>query len=486
MNTAFDRDSIVHVLNGMNPWWHGLGPDVPAFHRTAFDECLGLVRHEILRRAVMVTGPRRVGKSTVLLQVAKRLVQDGAEPKSVLHLTLDHPLLRQVRFDQILDAYRGAVYTESKRTFLLIDEVHYAADWDLHVKTLVDHFHHQYRIIATGSSSLEHRHRPVHSGVGRWVGVAMPPLSFYEFLHLRGEAPDGVDPGLRPESLFTLTPFDLGVLGARLRPAAPLFERYMLVGGFPETANNPDLARCQRMLQDDVIGKVLRQDMLALFAVRSVAELESLFVYLCLHNGGIVNVATCASQMGVTRATVSNYLDLLMQAQLLHRVEPYALSGKRVLKARHKYYLVDGALRSAMLLSGEEVLRDPVQAGVLAENTVLRHLLPGSTSGLLRLSYWRDAQSGKEVDFVCSTPRRSEPVEVKWRDRAPVEDDGGLAAFCKDQKPERAYLVTRSEADFGLTKVKNAPTAVLKVPAHVFCYLAGQAERGPTPARARQ
>src|SRR5207247_1055781 len=235
---------------------------------------------------------------------------------------------------------------------LLMDEVQYATDWERHVKALVDH-RPEYRILATGSASVVHRQQLAESGVGRWIRVPVPTLSFYEFLRIRNEAIPPIPNHLTPRHLFAQSKRELLDLASRLRPVQPLFLRYLLVGGFPETARHPDASFCQRLLREDVVERVLKRDMTALFNIRNVNALERLFIYLCLHSGSILEVQTCASALQVQRSTVDNYLELLEQANLIYRLPPAEVGGKKVLKVRSKVYLVDAALRNAVLLRGE-------------------------------------------------------------------------------------------------------------------------------------
>ena len=207
---------------------------------------------------------------------------------------------------------------------------------------------------------MVHRDRLAESGVGRWVTVQVPTLSFFEFARIRGEPAVGLDGELRPKDLFALSPADLLQVAARLRPLLPLFQCYLLVGGFPETACQEDIGLCQRLLREDVVERVLKRDMAALFGVCNLSELERLFIYLCLHSGGILAQQTVAKTLEVNKATVANHLTLLEQANLIYCLPPVGTGGKDVLRSCNKYYLVDAALRNAVLLRGEEVL---AQAG---------------------------------------------------------------------------------------------------------------------------
>ncbi len=449
---------------------------MPPFRRIAYYACRRYLDDPQLRRAVLLSGPRRVGKTTLLQQIANAVVEEGRDPKSVCYLSLDHPVLSHVPVTKLLEVYHENVWPEGEPVLLLLDEIQYSEQWDLYLKQLVDHWP-AYRIAATGSASLEHRQKVAESGVGRWVTTLVPPLSFYEYLHLREEAPDGLPDDLRPEDIFSMESRELFLLGGRFRPIMPSFGRYLLLGGFPEPALRDDLAFCHRMLRDDVIDGVLKRDMVVLFNLRSVQNLENLFVYLCIHSGGVFSPTNCANALESTKTTVGNHLEALEQANLVHLLPPFRRTGKKALKVPPKVYLVDAALRNAVLLKGEEVLSDPDEMGCIVETCVLRHLLSRYHADTPEVSHWRERRGDREVDFVVRTPKYTIPVEVKYCASARAVNGSGLAEFCQSEKAEHAYWVTQREQDFGLVEVEGSDAKVLRIPAHIFCYLLGQAER---------
>ncbi|MFO7738374.1 MAG: ATP-binding protein [Desulfatiglandaceae bacterium] len=476
MNQFLDRTEIIGVLNGFNPWWSTRPFLVPEFQRLAFAACRGYLENRDLHRAVLLSGPRRVGKTTVLQQIALALVEQGTDPKSILYLSLDHPLLKLLSLREILKLFHESTYAEGKPAVLLLDEVQYAPDWETEIKLLVDH-RPEYRILSTGSASVIHRERLAESGVGRWITVPIPTLSFYEFILIRDEQPDGIAPDLRVSDLFKSQPGDLTVLADRMRPLQPLFQRYLLVGGFPETATQENIDLCQRLLREDVVERVLKRDMTALFGVRNINELEKLFIYLCLHSGGILAHQACAKALETTATTVANHLTLLEQANLIYRLPPSMLGGKRVLKARNKYYLVDAALRNAVLLRGEEILTNPEEMGTIVETTVLRHLFAYYYRDTPEIVYWRDAATNREVDIIVRSPAYVLPFEVKYREHPSLDKKSGLGAYCMSERPKQAYLVTKRDVDFAVTGLKGIETSFLKIPAFILCYLLGQSER---------
>ena len=476
MKDFFDQSEIITVLTGFNPWWGGKSIQVPNFKRLAYGTCHALLHESTLRRAILLSGPRRVGKTTLLQQLATGLISEGVEPRSIFYLSLDHPLLKLLSLRDILRIYHETVHAESEKAYLLLDEIQYSGEWETEIKLLVDH-HPQYRILATGSASVVHREKLAESGVGRWITVPIPTLSFYEFIHIREEEAPVVASDLKLTDLFRLDDMGRQQLAIQLRPLLLLFQHYLLVGGFPETARQKDTAMCQRLLREDVVERVLKRDMTALFGVRNINDLEKLFIYLCLHTGGILAHQKAANALETTTATVANHLTLLEQANLIYRLPPARLGGKKVLKARNKYYLVDAALRNAVLLRGEEVFLNPDEMGLIVETTVLRHLYAYYYRDTPELCYWRDPASNLEVDIIVKSPAYHLPFEVEYKEKAALDKKSGLGVYSQSEGLNKAFLVTKSENDFGVTRLKDIKTEFLKVPAHILCYLLGQAER---------
>lgn len=476
MKEFFDRSEIVNVLHGFNPWWSGRSYVVPDFRRLVFETCRSYLADSSLRRAILLSGPRRVGKTTILTQIAASFIQQGTEPKAIFYISLDHPLIKLLSVRQILDIYHESIHPLGQESILLFDEIQYSKEWETEIKLLVDH-QPNYRILATGSASVVHKERLAESGVGRWITVPIPTLSFFEFVHIRGERLPDIAADLRPSDLFGRKQGELVELAARFRELLPAFQQYLLVGGFPETATQKNIPLCQRLLREDVVERVLKRDMTALFGVRNVHELEKLFIYLCLHSGGIVAHKTCADALETSPATVSNHLALLEQANLIYRLPPVEVSGKKILKARNKYYLVDAALRNAVLLRGEEILTNAEEMGVIVETTVLRHLYAYYYRDVPEIVYWRDPVSQKEVDVIVRSPRYVLPFEIKYQENPNLRKSSGLVAYCRLEHVKQAYWVTKLDKDFGITEFEGVETKFLKIPAHILCYLLGQSER---------
>ncbi|MDA8066391.1 MAG: AAA family ATPase [Thermaerobacter sp.] len=194
-------EELIGALRQLNPWWVAKQvPDnlAPSIRRLAFHESLHLLSTPT-RRAIFLSGARRVGKTTVLYQLAGDFLKRGTAPVNILYLSFDHPFLKLAGIRRLLDLYEQEVGPRPGGQLLLLDEVQYADDWELWVKQLVDR-EPVWRIAAAGSATVLLSESLVESGTGRWVTVQVPPLSFYEFLALR-KVPEPLD---LPEATFPL------------------------------------------------------------------------------------------------------------------------------------------------------------------------------------------------------------------------------------------------------------------------------------------
>src|SRR5260370_22571279 len=101
-------------------------------------------------------------------------------------------------------------------------------------------------------------------------------------------------------------------------------------GGFPQSALMTSIPQAQKLLREDIVEKVLKRDMTALFGVRRVLELEQTFLYLCLHDGGLLDMTALCANLQVKKPTANSFLNLLETTHLIHRLPPFGY-GKEIL-----------------------------------------------------------------------------------------------------------------------------------------------------------
>lgn len=468
------REDLIPILYQFNPWWKGEDiPDLPPWRRAVFPELYAWIENPPVHRAILLSGARQVGKTTLLLQTIQTLLKRNVSPSNILYATFDHPIIKLVGIDEVLKAWRERETKREGVEYLFLDEAQFIRDWGTWVKHQVD-FNKQRRLIFTGSA-MPLIEMEQESGVGRWHTIRLTTLSFYEYLNLKR-----VELPILPKissllSLFSWPESDFYKYGEAIKPYVPHFYEYLIRGGFPQTALIENITQAQRLLREDIIDKVLKRDMTALFGVRRVLELESTFLYLCMHDGGLLDIPDLCKNLSVKRPTAQHYIDLLEVTHLIYRLPPFGY-GKGILRGRFKIYLADAAISPAVLLKGKEVLNDSTALGFLIETCVFKHLFARYYASNIRFTYWRD-KKGKEVDLVAETKGEIIPFEIKYRQQHTESKDlEGLIEFCRGKNINRAYVVTKSLDDFGL--MKNTPdSTLLKIPAPLLCYWMGEAEQ---------
>jgi predicted AAA+ superfamily ATPase len=468
------KEELVAVLAQFNPWWRGEAiADLPTWRRAAFRELQAWMTQPPAPRAVLLSGARQIGKTTLLLQAADTLLRAGVPSANVLYATFDHPILKLAGIDAVIDAWREREPRADGPEYLLLDEAQFIRDWGTWVKHQVD-FRKDRRIAFTGSA-MPLVEADQESGVGRWHTIRLTTLSFFEYLQIkRLELPDL--PRLRSlRDLFDWKPTDFYRVTERATPYVGHFHEYLVRGGFPQTAQVDSITQAQRLLREDIIDKVLKRDMTALFGVRRVLDLEHTFLYLCMHDGGLLDMVDLCANLEVKRPTAQNFIELLEATHLIYRLAPFGY-GKDVLRARFKIYLADAAIAPAVMLKGKAILEDASALGVATETAVFKHLFARYYSQNVRFSYWRGKRD-HEVDLVAEVAGELIPFEVKYREQhTGARELKGLVELCQSKRIERGYVVTKSLDDFGLMQGLAAGTQVMRVPAPLLCYWMGATE----------
>ncbi len=471
------KDELLTVLAQFNPWWRKESiSDLPTWKRAIFNELLEWIVRPPAHRAVMLSGPRQVGKTTLLLQAIDQLIKQGISPTNILYATFDHPICKLAGLDAILEAWREWEPRTEGPEYLFLDEAQFIRDFGTWAKHQIDFFKHR-RIVFTGSA-MPLANSGQESGVGRWHTLQISTLSFYEYLQIKKiPIPNMPQISFLPE-LFEYSLSDLNRITQASQGLIGHFHEYLVRGGFPQTALVESIPQAQRLLREDIIDKVLKRDMTALFGVRRVLELEQTFIYLCMHDGGIQDLVTLSNNLGVPKPTIQNFISLLEATHLLYRLPPYGY-GKEVLRARYKLYLADPAIAPAILMRGKTILEDSTAMGHSVETAVFAHISAHSTSSHAHFSYWKDPKN-KELDLIISLGKELIPMEVKYQSSlvAP-EDVQGLLNFCsKKESIKYGYILTKSPQDIGKLISGRLPlqTQVMRIPASIFCYWLGESE----------
>lgn len=417
---------------------------------------------------IVVRGPRQIGKSTAQMQVIEDLLGRGTKPSRIFRIQFDElpglkplgaePILRLVDWYEhgFLRSTINALARTGEKVFLFLDEVQNLKDWDVQLKSLVDHTAVQ--VVVTGSSALRIE-RGRDSLAGRINTLEVGPLSLTEIASFRGI--DLGEPFLGDNGIDRLgekqTWLNLGTMGQQRARARDLaFQAFSYQGGYPLVHQRlgvqwPLLAD---QLNETVIRRVIQHDLRVgdRGRRRDPKLLEELFRLACRYAGQAPAIdvfireiqRTQTGNVGAQR--VRQYLQFLSETLLLRAVEPLEIRLKKKLGAP-KLCLVDHGLRASWLeeivpLDPEALRREPhlaAVAGHIAESVVGATL---STIHGLDLAWLPERRGEPEVDFVLTIGTRRVPLEVKYqRTLDPLRDTEGLRAFLEK---------TANNAPFGL------------------------------------
>ena len=472
-------EQVIKVLRQYNPWWRtpsAIKEESKPHKRLAYYEALKILTHKTIRRFAVLSGMRRVGKTTILYQIIDHLIDRGINPGNILYATFDNPILKLVNVENVLSIYEGMYPIEGTR-YILFDEVQYTENWELWMKVIYDS-RKDIRLIATGSASPILERGAADSGTGRWSVLKIPTMSFYEYCRLLGLDLPVLEDELRLSELKGFSSGQLVSLMDKFTPLQNHFNRYLMIGGFPELVLSNDDVYAQRMLREDVVDKVIKRDVLSLFNIRSPLLMEKLFLYLCMNSTEIFNATTAAKELENTSiTTVESYIKALEMSNLIYLAKPMDVGSKGALKGKPKIFIADAAIRNVVLMI-DDVLSDEKELGAMVETTVYKHMVSFYQGSPAQLGYFRKAKNNqKEVDVVVELPRQKILCEVKYRNNSHIAETDAIVELCRDEqtKVTNAFLITKRLDDFGITKHKTK-VPILRVPAIAFLYILGKAE----------
>ena len=400
--TLLTQDELYQRLQQDNPQWREVGHlTVPKKRRLLYDELSYRVEH-FESRTLVVMGPRRVGKTTMLLQLLKEAIETGRYEKlKTCYVSLDHPLYSGVLPEEVVALVKERHGFHEGGLFIF-DEIQYLPDWARYIKWLHDRMP-QDKFLVSGSAAAVLRLASKESGVGRFSDFWVKPLSFKEHLLLLGK-----EELLRPKAA------DYGP--QELEALNQVFEDYVYWGGLPEVVNNAfKRANVEHYVQADIVDKVVLKDIPSLFGIEDTRELNKLLSYITLQTGQEVSIQSLSEKSnGIAKETIRKYLKYLEAAFLIHQMFRVDENSKRFVRETYfKVYAAIPALTSALGLGSQA---HDAQMGHLVETAVLIQRLD---QRWLQDVYYARWDKG-EVDAVFSDPtgKAMGALEIKWSDAA--------------------------------------------------------------------
>jgi len=353
--------------------------------------------HIAPKRALIIFGPRRVGKTTLLQSYLETPEAQKHCPR-VFSSTGDDFTLRELfgaeKLKDLLDFARPY-------DLIAIDEAQFVPSIGLGIKMIIDAFPEKI-IILTGSSSFNLLEKVGEPLTGRHFTMTLLPLA---------------------QSEMTAGGFEL----------KNTLSDFLIYGSYPEILLEKDKTKKARIL-NELVSSYLFKDVLALDRIRSADLLLDITRCLAFQVGGEVSLNEIARTVKTDVKTVGRYLDILEKMFVIRKVRGFSRNLRNEISKKAKYYFLDNGVRNAVIGQFNELhMRNDI--GALWENFVFMELVKQSAIGaeLDTYYFWR-THSGQEIDIVKESGGKLIAYEVKW--------SGGRS------KPPKDFVSTYKNSEF--------------------------------------
>ncbi len=327
-------------------------------------------------KAIMVIGPRQVGKTTLILKLL--------EGEDVLYFNGDDSTVRRLLQEPNTEKLRQLI---GKSKIIFVDEAQRIEGIGLTLKIITDHFK-DVQLWISGSSSFSLSHALNEPLTGRKWEYELLPISWEEYENNIGY--------LKAEQ----------ELGLRLR-----------YGFYPDVLNNPGE---EVEILNNLVNNYLYRDILSYAEIRKPKVLESLVQALAYQVGSEVNLNELSQIVGVDKNTVKRYIEILEKGYVIYQLGAYSKNLRNEIKKGKKIYFYDNGLRN-MIIGNFNDLSQRDDVGVLWENFLIAERIKHNKyrRSLASPFFWRSTQQ-QEVDYVEEEAGKVSAYEFKWNPKTKV------------------------------------------------------------------
>lgn len=325
-------------------------------------------------KAIIVIGPRQVGKTTLL----KMLVSDTKN--KVLEWNCDEPDVRRKLTEPTSTELKAEI---GDADLILIDEAQRVKNIGITLKLLIDNYPEK-QVIATGSSAIEMSNSINEPLTGRKYEYVMYPFSCEELFNEFGEQEE-----------------------------RRMLERRLIYGSYPEVVNNSGE---ERETLTELVGSYLYKDIFSFQDVRKPEIIEQLLQALALQIGSEVSYNELGRLLGLNTATVQRYIDLLEKSYVVFHLRSFSRNVRSELKKSRKIYFYDNGVRNA-LIGDYKPLALRNDTGALWENYIIAERLKHNAYNTFygKSYFWRTQQQ-QEIDYIEDIDGMLHTYEFKWNE----------------------------------------------------------------------
>jgi len=391
-------------LTTFNPWWRDgkVSPALSGRKRKVFSDLLPYLD---TRQILLLTGLRRVGKTTLLFQLVDELLHRGVQPYRILYYSFDEARLN---FDELLNTYQTDVLKSDLTqapVYFFFDEIQKLPEWPAQIKILYD-LHPKVKIFLSGSARIPAWRNARESLAGRFFDLVIRPLDFEEYLSFQGVA---LDP--EREALFE-------------NDIKRHFADYLKTGGFIETFNFEDMI-LRKYIRESILERVIFVDMPLAFGISSPELLLRLMAVFAGRPGFYLDYKNLANDLNMDQRTLANYIGYLEYALFLKKLYNYSPNLLTSEKKMKRAYLSNTAFTLA--------LEPSIELPLLLEQYFVNCLEP---------RFFLRTPRNEEIDIIDTGKTTPLPVEIKIRKDVSAADVKTVFSFMEKNGLKSGLVVT--------------------------------------------
>ncbi|NUQ56900.1 MAG: ATP-binding protein [Candidatus Paceibacter sp.] len=382
-----------------------------------------LKNHLDKKEMTLIVGPRQAGKTTLMMELKEYLEKTG---NKTVFLSLDFENDRKFFTTQNSLTERLKLEFGNNKGYVFLDEIQRKEDAGLFLKGIYD-MNLPHKFIISGSGSVELKEKVHESLAGRKMMFEVLPISFSELANFRTD--------YKYENRL------LDFLNIEKDTAMSLLLEYLNFGGYPRviTANSFEE---KMMVISELYGSYMEKDIAYLLRVEKLDAFSSLVKIIAGQTGRIINYSELSNTIGLSMATIKNYLWYLEKTFITGTVSPFFKNKrKEITKAPVVYFHDLGFRNYSVGLFGKTAQTDG--SGFAFQNFVFNALKTSLQFSGAEIRHWRTKEKA-EVDFVITSGDRVTPVEVKYSELKKPEVGRSLKSFIDKYKPQKAFVVNKS------------------------------------------
>lgn len=364
----------------------------------------------------VITGIRRCGKSTILMQIIDELKNKGVDEKQLIYINFEFEDYYFIKNDLDLHNYIKEKIVNDKKYYLFFDEIQNVEKWEKAVNSFKAKYKENVSIFITGSNSdLLSGELATHLA-GRYVSFKVYPFTFKEVCELKN------------------------IEDKNINELETAFNEYIKWGGLPQRFIFDDENQVKTYLSD-IYNSIIVKDIIARFNIKDVDLFNRIVEYIVTTPSQTFSAESLANyflnnnEREVSKITLYNYLEYMTKAMLISKADRYDVRGKRILNGKYKYYLTDLGIGNVM-----NTTKKP-QMGAYLENIVYNELL----------SRGYDVKVGNlengEIDFIATRYEEKIYIQVTFilADESIINREFGVFDYVQDHYPK--YVISTDKFD---------------------------------------